>query len=131
MLRLHRWYSDKESVYHAGNTRDVGLIPGLGRSPGGGHGNPLHYSWLENPHGQRSLVGYRPWDSKELDSMECAHTHIHMQTTRVVFDSLIHTVDVHWQGKRNRSSEIGPFSLLGVCFQDTSDILDTVLSWVL
>ena len=35
-----------------------GLIPGLGRSPGGGQGNPLQYSCLENPHGQRSLVGY-------------------------------------------------------------------------
>ena len=29
--------------------RDVGLIPGFGRSPGGGHGNPLQYSCLENP----------------------------------------------------------------------------------
>ena len=31
-----------------GDMRDVGLIPGLGRSPGGGHGNPLQYSCLEN-----------------------------------------------------------------------------------
>ena len=31
------------------NTRDVGLIPGLGRSPGGGNGDPLHYSCLESP----------------------------------------------------------------------------------
>ena len=46
----------KESVYSVG---DPGSIPGLGRSPGGGHGNPLQYSCLENPHGQRSLVGYR------------------------------------------------------------------------
>ena len=38
-------------------TGDVGSIPGLGRSPGGGCGNPLQYSCLENPHGQRSLVG--------------------------------------------------------------------------
>ena len=35
----------KESACHAG---DLGLIPGLGRSPGGGHGNPLQYSCLEN-----------------------------------------------------------------------------------
>ena len=41
----------KESACNAG---DLGLIPGLGRSPGGGHGNPLQYSCLENPHGQRS-----------------------------------------------------------------------------
>ena len=33
----------------AGDTGDVGLVPGLGRSPGGGHDNPLHYSCLENP----------------------------------------------------------------------------------
>ena len=33
----------------AGDKRDVGLIPGSGRSPGGGHGNPLQYSCLENP----------------------------------------------------------------------------------
>ena len=33
----------------AGNIRDAGLIPGLGRAPGGGHGNPLQYSCLENP----------------------------------------------------------------------------------
>ena len=40
------------------NAGDLGSVPGLGRSPGGGHGNPLQYSCLENPHGQRSLVGY-------------------------------------------------------------------------
>ena len=40
----------------AGGVRDAGSIPGLGRSPGGGHGNPLQYSYLENPRGQRSLV---------------------------------------------------------------------------
>ena len=39
---------------------EEGSIPGLGRSPGGGHGNAAQYSCLENPHGQRSLVGYRP-----------------------------------------------------------------------
>ena len=57
----------KESACHAG---DPGLIPGLGRSPGGGHGSPLQYSGLENPHGRRSLVGYSPWGRKELDTTE-------------------------------------------------------------
>ena len=46
---------------NAGNTRDAGSIPRLGRTPGGGHGNPLQCSCLENPHGQRSLAGYSPW----------------------------------------------------------------------
>ena len=57
----------KESAYNAG---DMGLIPGSGRSPGGGHGYPLQYSCLENPHGQRSLMGYRPWGPKKLDRAE-------------------------------------------------------------
>ena len=45
----------KESACNAG---DLGLIPGLGRSPGEGHGNPLCYFCLENTHGQRSLAGH-------------------------------------------------------------------------
>ena len=44
--------------------------PGLGRSPGGGHGNALQYSCLENPHGQRSLMDYSPWCHKESDTTE-------------------------------------------------------------
>ena len=40
------------------NARDLGLIPGLGKSPEGGHGNPFQYFCLENPHGQRRLAGY-------------------------------------------------------------------------
>ena len=48
------------------DVRDGGLIPGLGRSPAGGHGNPLKYSYLENPYGQRNLVGY----NKESDMTE-------------------------------------------------------------
>ena len=39
----------KNPLANAGDIRDTGLIPGLGRSPGGGHGNPLQYSCLENP----------------------------------------------------------------------------------
>ena len=44
----------KESACNVG---DLGLIPGLGRLPGEGHGKPLQCSCLENPHGQRSLAG--------------------------------------------------------------------------
>ena len=43
---------------NTGDIRNMGLIPVLGRSPGGGHGNPFQYSCLENPHGQRSLAAY-------------------------------------------------------------------------
>ena len=49
----------KESACNMG---DQGAIPGLERPSGGRHGNPLQYSCLENPHGQRSLAGYGSWD---------------------------------------------------------------------
>ena len=52
------------------NVGDLGLITGLGKSPGGGHGNPHQYSCLENPHGQRNLVGYSLWGCKESDMTE-------------------------------------------------------------
>ena len=62
----------KKSTCSAG---DLGSIPGLGRAPGGGHGNPLHGdSCLENPHGQRSLVGYSPWGLRESDVTEWRST---------------------------------------------------------
>ena len=55
---------------YACSAEDLALIPGLGRSPGGGHGNPLQYFCRENPHGQRSLVGYNPCGPKESDTTE-------------------------------------------------------------
>ena len=61
----------KESACSVG---DLDSVPGLGRSPEGGHGNPLQYSCLENPHGQRSLVGYGPQGHKESDATECQNT---------------------------------------------------------
>ena len=57
----------KESACNLG---DPSSIPGLGRSPGGGHGNPFQYSCLENPHGQRSLAGYSPRGHKDSDMTE-------------------------------------------------------------
>ena len=55
----------KESACNEG---DLGFIPGLRRSTGGEQGNPLQDSCLENPHGQRSLVGYSPRGLKESDT---------------------------------------------------------------
>ena len=48
VLWLPWWLSGQESTGSAGDTWDTGLIPASGRSPAGGHGNPLHYSCLEN-----------------------------------------------------------------------------------
>ena len=72
---------------NAGDTGDAGSIPGSGRSPGGGHGNPLQYSCLKNPQGQRSLVGYSPWSCRELDTTELL-TCYYMETTANILCSI-------------------------------------------
>ena len=60
----------KNLPVNAGDVRARGSIPELGRSPGGGNGNPLQYSCLENPDGQRSLAGCSPWGCEESDMTE-------------------------------------------------------------
>ena len=60
----------KNPPTNAGDIREVGSIPGSGRCPGEGNGNPLQHSCLGKSHGQRSLVGYNPWDHKELDTTD-------------------------------------------------------------
>ena len=56
------------------NVGDLDSIPGLGKSPGGGNDNPLHYSCLKDPHGQRSLAGYSPQGRKESDTTDWLST---------------------------------------------------------
>ena len=69
MRRFH-FPGGSDGKRSACNAGDLGLIPGWGRSHGGGHGNQLQYSCLENPHGQRSLAGCNTWGHKESDMTE-------------------------------------------------------------
>ena len=61
IVRIHPMVGNfpggSDSKASAFNARDPGLIPGSGRSPGEGNGNPLQYSCLKKSHGQRSLAG--------------------------------------------------------------------------
>ena len=61
---LPQWLSGKESACNAG---DTGSIPGSGRSPGEGHGNPLQYSCLENPMDRGAWWATVQWGCKESD----------------------------------------------------------------
>ena len=70
----------EESPCSAGDTRDTGSVPGLGRSLGGGHGSAPQYSCLENSHGLRSLTDYSPKGHKESDTTE--------QLSTIYFDIL-------------------------------------------
>ena len=74
----------KASVYHE---RDPGSIPGLGRSPGEGNGNPLQYYCLEKCHGQRSLLGYSLWGHKESDTTEQLHILINSYKILSIYES--------------------------------------------
>ena len=60
----------KDPPANAGDKETGGLIPGLKRSPGGGHGNPLQYACLENP--MDRVVDYNPWGCKESNTTEAA-----------------------------------------------------------
>ena len=73
----------------AGDIRDTDLIPWSGTAPGGGHGDSLQYSCLENLQGQRSLVGYSPWGHKESDTTERLSMHAHRKLEHPALQSEI------------------------------------------
>ena len=70
----HDWAPEQQQIHCTEKLNShhgvLGSIPGLGRSLGEGNGNPLQYFCLENPHGEKSLVGYSPWGCKETDMSE-------------------------------------------------------------
>ena len=69
-----------DSKESACNMENLGSIPGLGRSPGGGHSNPPTPVFLLGEfHGQRSWAGYNPWGRKESDTTERLSTHCTFQ----------------------------------------------------
>ena len=74
--------SSEESTCNAG---DAGSIPGLGRSPGEGNGNSLHYSCLRNPTEKRCLAGYNPWGPRESDMTEQLNNN-----KTIIRDELLH-----------------------------------------
>ena len=59
-----------QSIMNPPAMQETWMNPWVGRCPEVGHGNPLQYSCLENPHGQRSLLGPNPWGHKESDMTE-------------------------------------------------------------
>ena len=67
--------SGKEPACQCRDLRDVGLIPGPGRSPGGGHGNPLQLFLPGESHGQRSLAGYSPQVTKSQTRLKRLSTY--------------------------------------------------------
>ena len=75
MWKLFTWASQmvlvvKNPSTNAGEVRDVGSVPELGRFCGGGHGNQFQYSCLENSMNRGALVGYSQWDRRESDKTE-------------------------------------------------------------
>ena len=82
---MQRGLDGKESACSAG---DPGLIPRSGRSPGEGNSNPLQYSSLENPHGQRSLAGYSAWGCRIWHSWATKHSMAPWVRSWIVLTSL-------------------------------------------
>ena len=83
----------KNPPANAGDAREEDLIPGSGRSPEVGHGNPRPVSLPGNPHGQRSLVGYSPWSHKESDILSTHHFILSIHNLMGMW--IVSTVDYH------------------------------------
>ena len=67
----------KESAFNAGDAEDTGSIPGIGRSPGGGHGNPLQHPCLENPMDRGAWWAKVHGVAKSQTQLK-QHTHIYL-----------------------------------------------------
>ena len=80
-FRLLGYSVVKNQPASAGDAEDVGLIPESGRSPGGGNGNPLQYSWLGNPMDRGALWATAHGVTKESDTTEHTNTHIYTHIT--------------------------------------------------
>ena len=76
----------KNPPANAGDSGNSGLIPGSGKSPGAGHGNPLQYSEF---HAQRSLEGYSPRGRKESDTTDHVYTRPRTHTHTIALNTYI------------------------------------------
>ena len=86
MAALANWFgfpSNSETKESACNVGDMGSIPGLGRSPGGGHGNPLQYSCLENP------MDRGAWWVQSTGSQRLGHDWASKRNTAQNWDNLL------------------------------------------
>ena len=72
----------KNPPVNAGDARNAGLISGSGRSPGGGHDNPILVFLPGESHGQKNLAGYSPWGCKESDTTEATWQQGHIKGRR-------------------------------------------------
>jgi len=100
----------EESTCNAGY---LGLIPGSGRSPGGGNGNQLQYSWLEKFHGQRNLAGCNPWGCKESDTLKkhfrnTLKVHFTDRFVKILGPTMINpsVISAHLEGDWKRSVDV-------------------------
>ena len=99
----NRWASQvtlavKNPSANAGDKRDLGSIPGSGRSPGGRHVNPFWYFCLENPHGQMSpqlVYGLQSMGSQRVGH-KWATKHTHMSSSRATQGSYLYTPCLHF-----------------------------------
>ena len=113
LLGFPGYLDSKESAWNVG---DLGLIPGLGRSPGGGHGNPLQYScwkisWAEEPGGIQCMGSQRvihDWVTKHIALFIHPFTHPSRQPfSEPYIQSASHLNEIHLLNNYNTSSIIG------------------------
>ena len=91
------WFSQvalvvKNLLAKAGDTRDVGSVPGSGRSHGGGHGNPLQYSCLENPMDRGAWWATVTGSQRVRHDWACMHIHLIITATSFPGGSVVKNI---------------------------------------
>ena len=102
--RIWGFPGGSDSQESACNTGNLGSIPGLGRSPGEGNGNPLQYSCLEKCHAQRSLASYMGLQTVGHDWVTDTHTHAYthweMNSCDTFYCDILHKAKMQWSGTK-------------------------------
>ena len=99
----------KNPPSNAGNIREVGLIPGLGRSPGGRHGSPLQYSCLENPKDRGAwvvtvhAVTKRRSGLKQFNTQTHTHTHVYYMLPGRQGENVINNIILYSSHKETKA----------------------------
>ena len=131
--RLPQWLSGKESACHAGAS---GLIPVLGRSPGGGNGNSLQNSCLEISWTEELGGGYSPWGCKDSDTTEwlSMYTGFGEMPWIQIISLVVMACGVpreakNWSEKVIRDQVYSPWILSRIFGEHISELVGSIRSW--
>ena len=130
-IGLPWWLCGKESTCNAGDTKDSCSVPGLGRFPGGEHGNPLQYSYLENPMDNGAWPATVHRVTRSQTWVKRLSTHVPSSNLVLIRYSVWEKIDTNIGQKRLYKTKCySPEFELKVWIQGTFDLINKNLSFI-